>query len=219
MLVYIVLLGPPGAGKGTQAKKLCKALSLPHISSGDMFRENINNQTELGVLAKGYIDCGDLVPDSVTITMIRERLSKADCSKGALLDGFPRNPAQAEAFDTMLEDFGGKVDVVPYIHVPESILVERLSGRWNCRKQGHVFHEVYNPPKERGICDFDGSGLYQREDDKVETVTNRIRVYHKQTQPLIDYYHKKGILVEIDGTQTIEKVTADILAVVHESGS
>lgn len=219
MLVYIVLLGPPGAGKGTQAKNLCKALSLPHISSGDMFRENINNQTELGVLAKGYIDCGDLVPDSVTITMIRERLSKADCSKGALLDGFPRNPAQAEAFDTMLEDFGGKVDVVPYIHVPESILVERLSGRWNCRKQGHVFHEVYNPPKERGICDFDGSGLYQREDDKVETVTNRIRVYHKQTQPLIDYYHKKGILVEIDGTQTIEKVTADILAVVHESGS
>lgn len=219
MLVYIVLLGPPGAGKGTQAKNLCKALSLPHISSGDMFRENINNQTELGVLAKGYIDCGDLVPDSVTITMIRERLSKADCSKGALLDGFPRNPAQAEAFDTMLEDFDGKVDVVPYIHVPESILVERLSGRWNCRKQGHVFHEVYNPPKERGICDFDGSGLYQREDDKVETVTNRIRVYHKQTQPLIDYYHKKGILVEIDGTQTIEKVTADILAVVHESGS
>ncbi len=219
MLVYIVLLGPPGAGKGTQAKNLCKALSLPHISSGDMFRENINNQTELGVLAKGYIDCGDLVPDSVTITMIRERLSKADCSKGALLDGFPRNPAQAEAFDTMLEDFGGKVDVVPYIHVPESILVERLSGRWNCRKQGHVFHEVYNPPKERGICDFDGSGLYQREDDKVETVTNRIRVYHKQTQPLIDYYHKKGILVQIDGTQTIEKVTADILAVVHESGS
>jgi adenylate kinase len=219
MLVYIVLLGPPGAGKGTQAKKLCKALSLPHISSGDIFRENIKNQTELGVLAKGYIDCGDLVPDSVTITMIRERLSKADCSKGALLDGFPRNPAQAEAFDTILEGYGGKVDVVPYIHVPESILVERLSGRWNCRKQGHVFHEVYNPPKERGICDFDGSGLYQREDDKVETVTNRIRVYHKQTQPLIDYYHKKGILVEIDGTQTIEKVTADILAVVHESGS
>ena len=219
MLVYIVLLGPPGAGKGTQAKKLCKALSLPHISSGDIFRENIKNQTEIGVLAKGYIDCGDLVPDSVTITMIRERLSQADCSKGALLDGFPRNPAQAEALDTMLEDFGGKVDVVPYIHVPESILVERLSGRWNCRKQGHVFHEVYNPPKERGICDFDGSGLYQREDDKVETVTNRIRVYHKQTQPLIDYYHKKGILVEIDGTQTIEKVTADILAAVHESGS
>lgn len=219
MLVYIVLLGPPGAGKGTQANKLCKALSLPHISSGDIFRENIKNQTELGVLAKGYIDCGELVPDSVTITMIRERLSQADCSKGALLDGFPRNPAQAEVFDTILEDFGGKVDVVPYIHVPESILVERLSGRWNCQKQGHVFHEVYNPPKERGICDFDGSGLYQREDDKVETVTNRIRVYHKQTQPLIDYYHKKGILVEIDGTQTIEKVTADILAVVHESGS
>jgi adenylate kinase len=219
MLVYIVLLGPPGAGKGTQANKLCKALSLPHISSGDIFRENIKNQTELGVLAKGYIDCGELVPDSATITMIRERLSQTDCSKGALLDGFPRNPAQAEVFDTILEDFGGKVDVVPYIHVPESILVERLSGRWNCQKQGHVFHEVYNPPKERGICDFDGSGLYQREDDKVETVTNRIRVYHKQTQPLIDYYHKKGILVEIDGTQTIEKVTADILAVVHESGS
>lgn len=217
--MYVVLLGPPGAGKGTQAKILCDVLSLPHISSGDIFRENIKNQTELGVLAKDYIDRGELVPDDVTIDMIRDRLSKADCKVGALLDGFPRNPTQAEALDAMLANFGGKVNVVPNIYVPDSVLIERLSGRWTCRQQGHVFHEVHNPPKEHGICDFDGAELYQREDDKVETVTNRIRVYHKQTQPLIDYYQQKGILVEIDGTQTIDKVTADVLAVVSESVS
>lgn len=217
MPVYVVLLGPPGAGKGTQARILCDVLSLPHISSGDLFRENIKNQTDLGVLAKGYIDRGELVPDGVTIDMIRERLSKADCSTGALLDGFPRNPAQAKALDDMLVDFGGRVAAVPYISVPEKVLIERLSGRWTCRQQGHIFHEKYNPPKKRGLCDYDGSELYQREDDKVETVTHRIRVYHKETQPLIDYYRQLGTLVEIDGAQAIEKVSADILAVIPES--
>jgi adenylate kinase len=217
MPVYVVLLGPPGAGKGTQARILCKKLSLPHISSGDIFRENIKNQTELGVLAKGYIDCGELVPDNVTIAMIRARLSRADCKPGALLDGFPRNPVQAEALNTMLVDYGGKVDVVPYISVPEPVLIERLTGRWTCRQHGHIFHEKYNPPKEPGICDHDGSELYQREDDKVETVTHRIRVYLKQTQPLIDHYQQHGSLVEIDGMQPIENVAADILTVVPGS--
>ncbi|MCK5430785.1 MAG: adenylate kinase [Anaerolineales bacterium] len=217
MPVYVVLLGPPGAGKGTQARILCKTLSLPHISSGDIFRENIKNQTELGMLAKGYIDCGELVPDDVTIAMIRARLSGADCKSGALLDGFPRTPDQAEALNTMLVDFGGKVDVVPYISVPEPVLIERLTGRWTCRQHGHIFHEKYSPPKEPDICDHDGSELYQREDDKVETVTHRISVYLKQTQPLIDYYRQLGNLVEIDGMQPIENVAADILAVVPGS--
>jgi adenylate kinase len=217
MPVYIVLLGPPGAGKGTQARILCDNLSLPHISSGDIFRENIKNQTELGVLAKSYIDRGELVPDDVTINMIRERLSEVDCKLGALLDGFPRNPVQAEALDTMLVEFGGKVAVVPYISVPEQVLIERLSGRWTCRQRGHIFHEKYNPPKELGVCDYDGSELYQREDDKVETVTNRIRVYLKETQPLIEYYRQLGNLVEINGAQTIGKVAKDILAVIPES--
>lgn len=217
MPVYVVLLGPPGAGKGTQARILCDNLSLPHISSGDIFRENIKNQTELGVLAKSYIDRGELVPDDVTISMIRERLSEVDCKLGALLDGFPRNPVQAEALDTMLVEFGGKVAVVPYISVPEQVLIERLSGRWTCRQRGHIFHEKYNPPKELGVCDYDGSELYQREDDKVETVTNRIRVYLKETQPLIEYYRQLGNLVEINGAQTIGKVAKDILAVIPES--
>lgn len=217
MPVYVVLLGPPGAGKGTQARILCDNLSLPHISSGDIFRENIKNQTELGVLAKSYIDRGELVPDDVTISMIRERLSEVDCKLGALLDGFPRNPVQAEALDTMLVEFGGKVAVVPYISVPERVLIERLSGRWTCRQRGHIFHEKYNPPKELGVCDYDGSELYQREDDKVETVTNRIRVYLKETQPLIEYYRQLGNLVEINGAQTIGKVAKDILAVIPES--
>ena len=169
------------------------------------------------MLAKGYIDCGELVPDDVTIAMIRARLSRADCESGALLDGFPRTPAQAEVLNTMLVDYGGKVDVVPYISVPEPVLIERLTGRWTCRQQGHIFHEKYSPPKEPGICDHDGSELYQREDDKVETVTHRISVYLKQTQPLIDYYRQLGNLVEIDGMQPIEHVAADILAVVPGS--
>jgi adenylate kinase len=209
---YIVLLGPPGAGKGTQAQVVSKTLGLPHISSGDIFRENLKNQTNLGVQAKGYMNRGELVPDDLTISMIRDRLSRPDCASGALLDGFPRTVAQGKALAVMLEGFQGKVDAVPYIKVAEQALIERLTGRWTCRAQGHVFHEVYNPPRQAGVCDHDGSELYQRDDDKAETVINRIQVYFAQTAPLIEYYQQGGQLLEIDGTQSIEKVTADLLA-------
>lgn len=212
MSTYVVLLGPPGAGKGTQAQLISKKLGLPHISSGDLFREHLKAETELGKVARSYMDRGELVPDDVTIAMIRERLARPDCALGALLDGFPRTPVQAEALAKMLVDFHGKVDVVPYINVPEAVLIERLSGRWTCRAQGHVFHEKYNPPRRAGICDIDGSELYQREDDKAETVINRIHVYLKQTKPLIEHYRQEGVLVEVDGTQPIENVSADLLA-------
>ena len=187
-------------------------MKLLHISSGDIFREHLKNQTELGKLAKGFIDRGELVPDDVTISMIRDRISREDCVAGALLDGFPRTPSQAEALSSMLAGFNGRVNAVPYINVPEKVLIERLTGRWTCRAQGHVFHEKFNRPKRSGICDHDGSELYQRDDDKVETVVNRIQVYFQQTMPLINYYRQKNLLVEIDGTQPIEKVTADLLA-------
>jgi adenylate kinase len=204
---YIVLLGPPGAGKGTQAKLLIEKTSLVHISSGDLFRENIKNQTEMGQLAQTFINKGELVPDDVTIAMIQERFSRPDCAEGAILDGFPRTKAQAEALDRMLETFNGQVDLVPFITASEEVLVERLSGRWSCRAQGHVFHEKFNPPKTPGICDLDGSELYQRDDDKVETVKRRILVYMKDTSPLIAYYSNQGKLIKVDGAQPIEQVT------------
>jgi adenylate kinase len=212
MPTYIVLLGPPGAGKGTQAEAITAKLRLPHVSSGDIFRENLKKQTELGKLAAGYMNRGELVPDDVTIKMIQERLSRPDCKAGALLDGFPRTPAQADALAAMLAGFKGQVNAVPYIYVPEDVLIERLTGRWTCRAEGHIFHEKYNPPKVPGRCDHDGSELYQREDDKVETVTRRIRVYLEQTQPLIDYYRQRNLLIEVDGKQPIEKVTVELLA-------
>jgi adenylate kinase len=212
MPTYIVLLGPPGAGKGTQAQIVSKSLGLPHISSGDIFRENLKNQTELGKLAKGFMDRGELVPDDLTIAMIRDRLSRPDCTPGALLDGFPRTPAQAVALAEMLAGMQGKVNAVPYIKVAEQVLIERLTGRWTCRAQGHVYHEKYSPPKQAGVCDQDGSELYQRDDDKAETVINRIRVYFAQTAPLIEYYQQAGTLLEIDGTQPIDAVGADLLA-------
>lgn len=218
MPVYIVLLGPPGAGKGTQAQIISQRMGLPHISSGDIFRENLKAQTELGKLAKGFIDRGELVPDDVTIAMIQERLERSDCQPGALLDGFPRTPAQARALTQMLTRFRGKVDAVPYINVPEAVLVERLSGRWTCRAQGHVYHEKFNPPAHPGRCDLDGSELYQREDDQSDTVKNRIRVYLSQTLPLIDHFREQGVLVEVDGTQPIERVTQDLLKALPVDG-
>jgi adenylate kinase len=214
MATFIVLLGPPGVGKGTQAEILAKATKLVHISSGDLFRENIKNQTELGKQSSSYMDKGELVPDGVTIRMIRERLTRPDCQVGAILDGFPRTPAQAEALQRILERFQSQVDLVPYITAPESVLVERISGRRTCRAQGHIYHEKFNPPKQPGVCDVDGSVLYQREDDKAETVVRRIQVYYDQTSSLVEYYRQRGKLIEIDGTQTVEQVTASLLSVI-----
>jgi adenylate kinase len=211
---FIVLLGPPGAGKGTQAKGLAERLGLAHISSGDIFRENLKMQTNLGKLAQTFMDRGELVPDDVTIAMISDRLQKPDCDKGAVLDGFPRTPAQADALKEMLKKLNGEVIRAPFINVPAQVLIMRLSGRWSCRAHGHVFHEINNPPKTAGVCDFDGSELYQREDDKAETVKHRIEVYLQQTTPLLDYYRDAGLLVEVDGTQSIEKVTTDLLAAI-----
>lgn len=218
MAKYIVLLGPPGAGKGTQAQIIAEKYELVHVSSGDLFRENLKKETELGKLAQSFMSRGELVPDDVTIAMVRDRLSQPDCCNGALLDGFPRTPAQAEALATMLAEFNGMVNLVPYIFVPEEVLVERLSGRWTCRAHGHVYHEKFNPPVEAGICDIDGSELYQREDDKPETVKNRIKVYQEQTAPLIAYYQEKGLLANIDGTKPIEKVTSDLLQAIDKAG-
>ena len=216
MATYIVMLGPPGVGKGTQAKILAERTGLAHISSGDLFRENMKNQTELGKLAQSYMNKGDLVPDDVTIAMIRERLARPDCREGAILDGFPRTPAQAEALKQMLAEFGGDVDYVPFINAEEDVLVSRLSGRWTCRANGHVFHERFNPPQQPGVCDLDGSALYQRDDDKVETVKRRIQVYSEQTAPLIEYYREAGKLVEIDGARPIEEVTAALMQAISE---
>jgi adenylate kinase len=214
MATFIVLLGPPGVGKGTQAKILSERTGLAHISSGDLFRENLKNQTELGKLAQTYMTKGELVPDDVTIAMIRERLSRPDCESGAILDGFPRTPAQADALETMLQGFNGHVDVVPFVTADENILLERLTGRWTCRANGHIFNEKSNPPQNDKLCDFDGSELYQRDDDKAETVKHRIEVYFDQTSPLISYYREHGKLLEIDGTRSIDQVTQDLLAAV-----
>jgi adenylate kinase len=216
MATFIVLLGPPGVGKGTQAKILSERTGLAHISSGDLFRENLKNQTELGKLAQTYMTKGELVPDDVTIAMIRERLARPDCESGAILDGFPRTPAQAEALETMLQEFNGHVDVVPFVTADENVLLERLTGRWTCRANGHIFNEKSNPPKNDKLCDFDGSDLYQRDDDKAETVKHRIEVYFDQTSPLISYYRDHGKLIEIDGRRPIDQVTQDLLTAVSK---
>jgi len=212
MPIYIVLLGPPGVGKGTQAEVLTERLSVPHISSGDIFRENIRKGTDMGKLAQAYMNKGELVPDDVTVAMIRERFSRPDCINGAILDGFPRTPVQADTLSSMLQSFGGSVNLVPYITAPDNVLIERLVGRWTCKAAGHIFHEKFNPPQRLGVCDFDGSELYQRDDDKVETVLHRIDVYQAQTAPLIEYYKNHGVLVEINGFMSIEQVSAQLMS-------
>ena len=208
----IVMLGAPGAGKGTQAKRIAKTLGIPHISSGDIFREHLKNETELGQQAAAYMNHGKLVPDDLTIKMVKERVTRHDCTNGAVLDGFPRTAAQAQALDEMMQEAGHGVGVVPFIRVAEDVLVDRLTGRWTCRAEGHIYHQEFNPPKQAGICDIDGSELYQREDDKEETVKTRIQVYLENTAPLIEYYKQAGLLKEIEGDQDIEQVTQDLMA-------
>lgn len=208
---FVILLGAPGAGKGTQAELLRKKLNIPHIASGELFREAIGRGTELGILAKSYIDRGELVPDDVTIAMIMERLSRRDCEKGAILDGFPRNVRQAEAFEEALAEEGKAISVVPYIKVSEETLLARLAGRWTCRDCGAVYHALFDPPREEGRCDECGGELHQRSDDTPETQRRRIEVYLSQTAPLIDYYRRRGLLKEIDGEGSIEEVQSELL--------
>lgn len=206
---YLVLLGVPGAGKGTQARLLEEELKLPQISTGDIFRYNLKNQTELGLLARSYMDVGRLVPDEVTIRMVEVRLSQPDCAAGAIMDGFPRTLQQAVAFDTMTAPYGG-VELVPLINLSDDEAIKRMSGRRSCRTCGAVYHIDYNPPKTPGVCDVDGGELYQRDDDKEETVRNRLLVYYKQTAPLIGYYFAKGVLLDLDGGRPIHDVFAEL---------
>ncbi len=203
-------MGLPGAGKGTQAEKIVDKYGIPHISTGDMFRSAIKEGTELGLKAKSFMDNGDLVPDEVTIGIVRERLSKEDCEKGFLLDGFPRTVAQAEALENILADLGKKMNYVININVDKDILMERLTGRRICKECGATYHLVFNPPTEEGVCDRCGGELYQRADDNEETVQNRLDVNIKQTQPLLAYYEDKGYLKNIDGQQDIHRVFDDI---------
>lgn len=206
----LVLMGLPGAGKGTQAEKIVEKYNIPHISTGDMFRAAIKDGTELGLQAKSYMDKGELVPDEVTIGIVRERLGKNDTDKGFLLDGFPRTVAQAEALEQILKELNKEIDYVINIHVDQEILMERLTGRRICKNCGATYHLVFNPPKEEGICDKCGGNLYQRVDDNAETVGNRLEVNLKQTKPLLDFYKSKGYLKNIDGQQEINKVFEDI---------
>jgi adenylate kinase len=215
MAVYIVLLGPPGAGKGTQAEKISEVYHLTHVSTGDLFRENIRENTELGKKAREYTDNGLLVPDEVTIAMVEDRLKKDDCKNGALLDGFPRTIKQAEALDKMLEEtFGSKVTVVPCIEVNSEDLVKRISGRRMC-KNGHVYHIHTKPSKVEGVCDICGESLYQRADDNEETVQTRLNAYNESTAKLIDYYGEKGFLRTVDGNMQIHEVTKAMLAAIE----
>ncbi|MFQ5418891.1 MAG: adenylate kinase [Anaerolineae bacterium] len=218
-MTYVVFMGGPGAGKGTQAKRLEISLGLPQVATGDLFRENLKNNTELGQLARTFMDRGDLVPDEVTVAMVRDRLSRPDCANGVLFDGFPRTIPQAEALDELLQEFGAQVDVVPYIHVHPGVLLQRLAGRWTCKQCGHVYHKLFNPPQQDGICDHDGSELYQRADDTEETQKRRIDVYFELTAPLLDFYREKGVLVEVDGEQSIDQVQLALVDVIKQTAA
>ena len=209
----IIMLGAPGAGKGTQAKKIAAKYGIPHISTGDIFRANIKNGTELGMKAKSYMDQGQLVPDDVTIGMLLDRISQEDCAEGYVLDGFPRTIPQAESLTKALEERGESMDYAINVDVPDQAIVTRMAGRRACLACGATYHIVYNAPKKENVCDVCGEGLVLRDDDKPETVQKRLTVYHDQTKPLIDYYGKAGILVTVDGTQDLNKVFEDIVSV------
>ncbi|SDZ62710.1 adenylate kinase [Evansella caseinilytica] len=213
----LILMGLPGAGKGTQAEKIVDKYGVPHISTGDMFRAAIKNSTRLGLQAKAFMDEGNLVPDEVTIGIVRERLSNEDCVNGFLLDGFPRTVAQAEALDEMLNELDRQLDHVLYIEVPKEDLFKRLTGRWICPACGTTYHELYNPPKVAGKCDKDGSELIQRDDDKPETVGKRLEVNLEQVKPLVDFYEEKGYLCKLDGNKEIQEVFEDIDTVLKGS--
>ncbi|HEY8363209.1 MAG TPA: adenylate kinase [Tissierellaceae bacterium] len=212
----LVLLGPPGVGKGTQAAAIVKRYNIPHISTGDIFRANIKEGTELGKKAKEYMDKGLLVPDEIVVSIVKDRLSKDDCKNGFLLDGFPRTIEQAEALDEELKNMGIKLDKVVNIYADKEILIERATGRRICKKCGATYHIKFNPPKVENICDIDGGELFQRDDDNEKTVATRIEVYQKQTEPLIEYYTKKGIILNVDGTKPIDEVFETIVKGLEE---
>lgn len=206
----IILMGLPGAGKGTQASKIIKKYPIPHISTGDMFRLAIKNGTELGKKAKSFMDAGELVPDEVTIGIVKERLAQSDAREGFLLDGFPRTVEQAEALNSIMKELGTKIDRTIFVEVTEEELMNRLTGRRICEICGTTYHLVFNPPKQEGVCDLDGGKLYQREDDNPETVANRLEVNINQTTPMLDFYENQGVLVKVDGSQDIDEVFNDV---------
>lgn len=207
----IILMGLPGAGKGTQASEIVKKFPIPHISTGDMFRKAIKDETDLGKEAKSYMDRGELVPDEVTVGIVKERISEDDAKKGFLSDGFPRTIDQAESLSQIMSELDREIDAVINIEVPEEELMNRLTGRRICEKCGTTYHLVFNPPKVDGICDIDGGKLYQREDDNPETVSNRLSVNVKQSKPILEYYNNKGVLKNIDGSKDIDEVTNDVI--------
>lgn len=209
--MHILLMGPPGAGKGTQAANLVTEFGIPHISTGDMFRAAVKEGTELGKQAKACMDAGKLVPDEVTIGIVRERLAKDDCKKGFILDGFPRTVEQADALDGIMKDLGLALTRVLNISVPSEDLIERAVGRRICKKCGATYHVKFHAPKAEGTCDECGGELYQRADDSAETMKNRLSVYEASTRPLIEYYKKAGVYTEVDGRQSIDKVTQDLV--------
>ena len=209
----IIMLGAPGAGKGTQAQMIADKYNIPHISTGDIFRANIKNGTELGKKAKEYMDQGQLVPDELTVQLLLDRVKNDDCKEGYVLDGFPRTIPQANVLDEELSKLGDHVDFSINVDVPDENIIHRMSGRRACLKCGATYHVDYIPPKKDGICDICGSDLVQRDDDKPETVKKRLEVYHDQTQPLIDYYDKKNILRTVDGTKDMKEVFSDIVAI------
>ena len=212
----IIMMGPPGVGKGTEAVILVKHFNIPHISTGNIFRELFHDDTEIGKIAKSYIDRGELVPDDITNEIVHQRLSKDDVKDGFLFDGYPRNIAQAEALDKMLEEKNWTLDAVINFQATDELIIERISGRRVCKNCGAVYHIHNKPPKTEGVCDQCGGQLIQRDDDKQETVLRRLRIYYDQTEPVIGYYKDSGLIVNIDGSQTIEKTNADIMKVLGE---